>query len=257
MDTPLRNAFSRIGGKSKLADRLISMMPPHKTYVEAFIGGGAVYLKKPLAENNIINDLDNDIIDLWRDLKAIEKFDFEFDASNVNKETFLRLLNEERKEDIQDRFFRNLYLSKISFGAKRKTYGYSTDEKRKFYKHKYIKKNLQHYQFKLNKTEILNEDYKSVIDKYDNEDTLFYLDPPYSKQKKLWEYAGNIDEKEFVKILRQMKGKFILSYDDTKDNRILFKDFHLYTVPTVYAYQTSKEKRKRPNELIVTNFVAL
>jgi len=36
----VRQAFGSPGGKSYLAPRIATMLPPHKVYVEPFVGGG-------------------------------------------------------------------------------------------------------------------------------------------------------------------------------------------------------------------------
>jgi len=61
--------FGWPGGKSKLKKRIIAEIPPHKTYVEPFVGGGSVFFAKPLAEKNVINDLDKNLINFYKDLK--------------------------------------------------------------------------------------------------------------------------------------------------------------------------------------------
>ena len=45
MDKPLKTLISRCGGKSLLADRIISIMPEHNIYIEPFVGGGSIYFK--------------------------------------------------------------------------------------------------------------------------------------------------------------------------------------------------------------------
>lgn len=37
-----------IGGKRRLADRLIPLFPPHECYVELFAGGAALYFLRPV-----------------------------------------------------------------------------------------------------------------------------------------------------------------------------------------------------------------
>ena len=53
--------FSRVGGKSKIKNYIISKMPKHKIYVEPFIGGGSVFFSKEPVNINIINDKDIEI----------------------------------------------------------------------------------------------------------------------------------------------------------------------------------------------------
>ena len=54
------------GSKWRLADWIVSLMPPHKSYLEPFFGSGAVFFKKPPSRIETINDLDGEIINLFR-----------------------------------------------------------------------------------------------------------------------------------------------------------------------------------------------
>jgi len=56
-----------LGGKRRLADRLIPLFPPHECYVEVFCGGAALYFLRPTpAPVEIINDINGDLISLYR-----------------------------------------------------------------------------------------------------------------------------------------------------------------------------------------------
>lgn len=54
------------GSKWRMADWLISLMPPHKSYLEPFFGSGAVFFKKQPSRIETINDLDGEIVNLFR-----------------------------------------------------------------------------------------------------------------------------------------------------------------------------------------------
>lgn len=54
------------GGKFKLAPWIISHFPAHRVYVEAFGGGGSILLRKPRAHSEVYNDMDGDIVNLFR-----------------------------------------------------------------------------------------------------------------------------------------------------------------------------------------------
>ncbi len=56
------------GGKGKCYQRLINMMPPHKTYIESHLGGGAALRHKAPAERNIGIDACPKVISLWNQL---------------------------------------------------------------------------------------------------------------------------------------------------------------------------------------------
>lgn len=55
------------GGKGNVFRHIINEMPPHKTYVEAFVGGGSVALNKRPAQRNILIDKDSEVIETWLD----------------------------------------------------------------------------------------------------------------------------------------------------------------------------------------------
>lgn len=54
------------GGKWKLAPWILRHLPPHRVYVEPFGGGGSVLIRKPRAYAEIYNDLDGEIVNLFR-----------------------------------------------------------------------------------------------------------------------------------------------------------------------------------------------
>src|SRR5689334_17591644 len=58
--------ISYIGGKNRLAKLIISVMPPHRTYVEPFAGGAQVFFHKQPSEVEILNDLDGEIVNFFR-----------------------------------------------------------------------------------------------------------------------------------------------------------------------------------------------
>ncbi|MBU1297073.1 MAG: DNA adenine methylase [Gammaproteobacteria bacterium] len=54
------------GGKGKCYQHLINLMPPHQTYIESHLGGGAVMRNKKPALRNIGLDLDSKVIEMWK-----------------------------------------------------------------------------------------------------------------------------------------------------------------------------------------------
>ena len=55
----------RLGNKSKLAESIYKTFPKHDVYLEPFFGTGAMYFRKPKAMHNIVNDIDDDVFNLW------------------------------------------------------------------------------------------------------------------------------------------------------------------------------------------------
>ncbi|MFC6017782.1 DNA adenine methylase [Plantactinospora solaniradicis] len=57
------------GGKARMAERVVSMLPPHRLYVEPFAGSCAVLFAKEPARFEIINDLSGDVVTFFRVLR--------------------------------------------------------------------------------------------------------------------------------------------------------------------------------------------
>ena len=59
---------SYIGGKNRLAKRIIEIFPKHATYVEPFAGGAQVFFHKEPSVVEILSDRDGEIINFFPDL---------------------------------------------------------------------------------------------------------------------------------------------------------------------------------------------
>lgn len=94
--------------------------------------------------------------------------------------------------------------------------------------------------------------YEKMIQKYDREGTLFYLDPPYWGCEN--DYGKDIfsraDFEHIRDLLRAVKGKFIMSINDVSEIRELFADFNIKTVDTKYQIGNTKVVK----ELLITNY---
>jgi DNA adenine methylase len=61
--------FAYYGGKTTLAPKIASLLPPHEHYVEPFAGSLAVLLAKKPSRAETVNDLDGDLMTFWRVLR--------------------------------------------------------------------------------------------------------------------------------------------------------------------------------------------
>ena len=64
------------GNKSCIQGTILSVMPPHKTYLESCMGSAEIFLRKPRAEKEIINDYNGDLVKFFWVLQNSEKLSY-------------------------------------------------------------------------------------------------------------------------------------------------------------------------------------
>lgn len=86
---------------------------------------------------------------------------------------------------------------------------------------------LKQVQKRLDMTVIENKSYDKLIRLYDRTEALFYLDPPYFNAEKFYkDYKFTMqDHNNLCSILKTIKGKFILSYNNCDAAKEMYRDF--------------------------------
>jgi DNA adenine methylase len=66
---PAMSAVRYPGGKggAGIHQKIINLMPPHRVYIEPFVGGGNIYARKRRAPVNIVIDADERACDYWKE----------------------------------------------------------------------------------------------------------------------------------------------------------------------------------------------
>ncbi len=67
---PTRPLLRYHGGKWIIGLWLVEHLPPHRIYVEPFGGAAAVLLRKPRSHGEVYNELDDDVVNLFRVLRS-------------------------------------------------------------------------------------------------------------------------------------------------------------------------------------------
>jgi DNA adenine methylase len=236
--------FGRVGGKSKLKIRIVNDYFPegyeNMIYVEPFVGAGSIFFYKQPSIKEVINDLDTIVYDL---LKGFQKYDGikikEELQPKYTKEEFYAIKDWEPRSKYQ-KFIRSLILTKTSFFQMAKSFSKQ--------KEKGMNPNFEPYQDRLKDVIILNKDYKDVIKKYDSPNTFFYLDPPYENSHKLYTH-DTLPIKEVYDIVKNIKGKFLISYNDSQEARKLFKNYNISYENTKYRINHTIKK-----EMLISNY---
>lgn len=255
---PVRPVAPYQGGKRQLARRLAAMIDAidHEIYAEPFVGmGGVFFARTRRPKGEIINDVNRDVVTLFRILNRhypqfIDVLRFQL----TTRADFQRLM--ETPADVLtdlERAARFLYLQRATFGGKvrGRTFGVSTTGAR--FNLSKLEPMLQEVYERLTGVVIECLDWKAFLDRYDRPGTLFYLDPPYYGHER--DYGEGVFSREDFRVMAErlahLRGRFILSLNDTPEVRTIFHGFTFEEAEVTYMVGGAA-KAKRVGEVIIT-----
>lgn len=253
------NSFlSYLGGKSKLADKIITKIPEHVCYCEVFSGAAWLFFRKEESETEIINDINTDLVTLYRVVQHhIDEFVRYFRWILVSREEFdrFKLTPVDVLTDIQ-RAARFYFLLKTGFGSRIVSPTFSISPlRRSNFNLLRIEEELSAVHLRLTRAYIENKPFDYVITRFDRPTTFFYIDPPYYHCEN--DYGKGIFKREDFEKLRNIlsgvKGKFIMSINDVPEIRALYKEFRIEQVTTQYS-ASAKGTKKGIKELLIMNY---
>lgn len=254
----MRSFLAYMGGKSLLANKVVSKIPKHNCYCEVFAGAAWILFKKEESDVEIINDINTDLVTLYRVVKLhLEEFIRYLKWILVARDEFERFKNEnpETLTDIQ-RAVRFYYLLRSGFAARleKPSWAIAASQPPRLNLLR-IEEELSAVHLRLSRVYIENRPYKAIIPRFDKPDTFFYLDPPYYGFEDY--YGKGIFSREDFTILKEMlekiSGKFMMSINDTEEIRSLFNDFKIEGVKTSYT-AGGADKKKQVQELLIRNY---
>lgn len=222
------------GGKWKLAPWIIEHLPPHRVYVEPFGGGGSVLLRKPRSYAEIYNDLDGEIVNLFRvarehgdELRRVLRL------TPFSRDEFLAAWRP--SDDPMEQARRTVVRAFMGFGSAAVTLmrapeqagrgglartGFRANSNRSGTTPAHDWANypdaLEGVVDRLQGVVIENRDAMALIPHHDGPDTLFYVDPPYvaSTRDKGGDYRHELTDdahRALAERLKQAEGAVVLS----------------------------------------------
>lgn len=261
--------FQYIGGKKQLAKRIIQLMPPHKVYVEPFFGSGAVFFRKPLAEENVLNDINADITNVFicikdepfRFLDMMIKIPPTEETANFawmyyqNKQKWLSLSNAERAAYY-------MRIVGLSYNRLLSKHGLSSDGMSGGWADRgLLEKVYSLHKFLLKANAVIySRDFRQIMSTYDKPGVFMYIDPPYMVTTESENYYQNTNSSGFTMqdhtdlrdMLLKARYKFILSYDDHSKIHELYGGRTGIYVHRINMYAASKNSHY--TELLITNY---
>lgn len=212
----MKTPVTYYGGKLNMLKHILPLIPEHRIYVEPFFGGGSVFFAKEPSESEVINDSNAMVINFYEVLRT----DFEKLKEKIEATLFSRA-----SYTVADAVYRMPHLfgkltqawafyigTQMGFAGKIGSWGYDKYSKRI--------KSFQNKKLAFDgsiATRLLNAqieclDAIKVIQARDEEETFFYLDPPYVDTNQ-GHYGGynETDFRQLLETLTHAKGRFLLS----------------------------------------------
>lgn len=243
MTLPRRPVLRYHGGKWKLAPWIISHFPPHRVYVEPFGGAASVLLRKPRSYAEVYNDLDGEIVNLFRVVRdqgeelrrALELTPF---AREEYRSSFTECpdpLEQARRTVIRSHmgFGSNALARGIQSGFRANSNRSGTTPARDWMNYPDV---LPPIIERLRGLVIESRPAVEVIEQHDAPHALHYCDPPYPHSTRSTAMHGNHgyshemtddQHRELAATLRKVTGHVVLSgYPCDLYDRELYPDWH-------------------------------
>jgi len=232
-DKPTRPLLRYHGGKWRMAPNLIAMFPEHRVYVEPFGGGASVLLQKPRSPAEIYNDLDREIVNVFREMRdngaaLIDKLQFtpfSREEFNLSREPAADALEQARRTIVRSFMGYGTTLTRVNVGnGEVQRTGFRRlrrDSTTTAADWQGLPEAFLAIFERLQGVVIEHMDACAVMQEHDAVDTLFYVDPPYvhsarqAKQgKSKMGYRHELDDaghRRLAEVLHGLKGMVILS----------------------------------------------
>jgi DNA adenine methylase len=242
----------RPGGKTRMLKHLLPIIDatPHQLYVEPFCGGAAVLVAKRPSAREVINDIDGDLINLYKQVRFhLPAVVYELRLMVESRQLFADAKLQPGTTEIQraaSYVYRNFYSfagDNDSFGVKR--VGFTTRS--------YLLRKIAAMSRRLDRVTIEHLSWERCLALYDCPAALFFCDPPYT-QGEVRSYSPwtAADVARLRDALGRLKGTWVVTLNDCESNRAAFTGCKIKTVTTAAFMTNSSSPGRRFGELIIT-----
>ena len=266
------------GGKTQILLKIKEFMPDkYGTYLEPFVGGGALFLS--IAPNKaIINDSNEELISVYKCFKSKKTFNdllnmLRQHEQNHNEQYFYQVRNMDRLDtynelSIVEKAARMVYLNKACFNGLYRVNSkgfYNVPSGRKTMVNTFSLDNMEHlyYYFSNNHVSIMNTDFEKAALKA-KEGDFVYFDPPYDtweNKKSFTSYSkdafGKDEQVRLANLYRRLDArgvKLMLSNHNTAFINKLYREFNIHEIQAKRMINSKASGRGNVVEVLITNY---
>lgn len=250
--TAVKPLVKRPGGKTRMLKHLLPIISgiDHQLYVEPFCGGAAVLLAKPPSPHEVLNDIDAELINLYKQVKHhLPAVVHELRLMVESRQLFAESKAQPGTTEIQRAAsfaYRNFYSfcgDNDSFGVKR--IGFTTRS--------HLMRKMGAMSRRLDRVTVEHLSWERCLALYDCPAALFFCDPPYTAGE-VRSYAPwtSADVDRLRDALSRLKGTWVLTINDCAANRATFRGCVIREVSTAAFMSQRSSPGRRFGEIIVT-----
>jgi DNA adenine methylase len=203
------------GGKGDEINKIEKYLPSYDTYIEPFIGGGALFFHLA-PQKAVISDVHTELIDLYTNIQQGNATDIHtFMTQQPNNEaTYYRVRDEMVIENSLDNAKRFYYQRKTCFRGMLR-YNKKGRFNIPFGRYKtmnYSELQNKEYETLFNRTTILCKSFEYVFENYNHENNFMFLDPPYDSEFTDYGYCqfGKKEQEKLAKCFKETKIKCLM-----------------------------------------------
>ena len=245
---------------------LCSFLPEHICYVEPFAGGAKLLFSKEPSPVEILNDIDDDLVNLYRVIQNAEKR--QKLVNILNEIPYSRSVFQSWKygdkttlDDIE-KAGRYFFLCKASFAGDVERGGFGIPSKRtgrnpaRTFRTAIVSLDIVADRLKNVTIECL--DYQECIRRYDSPESLFYVDPPYLNTEHYYGKDGFSlqDHYRLSELLNNIKGQAMVSHYSNSLYDQLYQGWHRYEYSSFKGSSKANLGTEKPKtvEVLYCNF---
>lgn len=243
----------RLGNKSKLAPRILPLIPEHQLWLEPFFGAGGLFFNKERAPRNIVNDLDSEVFNLFTVVVDRRAELEEAWASMPIHEDLWKRWKKETPADPVWRAVRFLFQSNFGFLGKPQTLVWNRKNAKRL-----LQERIAATQEALYDVEFMNVDFRQMLcriplSKRERSNAFVYCDPPYLGTDNNYRAAGkwgDADLRDLVALLVASGIRFAVSEFDSAPVLQVAKEHGL----RVHVLGERQNLRNRRTEVVLLSY---
>lgn len=264
------------GGKRSIINELVKLSPDeYDTYYEPFVGGGAMLFELS-PKKAVINDLNSELVNVYRCIKDEKKFtlmlkELNKHESKHSEEYYYKIRDLDKDKSFKKladykRAARTIYLNKACFNGlyrvnSKGEFNVPSGKKSKVNAYDGVNLGIIYYYLNDNDIKILNTDFEDAV-KDAKKGDFIYLDPPYDSDTSTFNsYTesgfGKEDHKRLAKLFKNLdkRGCYVMASNyNTKLVRELYDGYNFHTVTAPRNIGAKSRSRGTVEEVIITNY---